>query len=72
MEVKQKEVNAMAQDKFSTMLRDGNDYLQIIQRVPENKRFLLAIIADAFLSGMDTQEAINRTADNAAGQAERR
>lgn len=48
----------MNQDKFSTMVKDGRDYIQIIQSVPKEKRFLLSMMADAFLNGMVAQERL--------------
>ena len=48
----------MSQDKFFTMVKDGRDYIQIIQSIPQEKRFLLSMMADAFLSGMATQERL--------------
>lgn len=54
----------MNQDTFTTMLRDGNTIADILQSVPEEKRFLMRALADAFMDGMIAQERL-------AAQAER-
>lgn len=48
----------MNQDKFSVMVKDGEDFAQIIQNVPEDKRFLLSMVADAFMNGLNTGERL--------------
>lgn len=48
----------MNQDKFTTMVKDGKDFLQIVQSVPEDKRFLLSMMADAFVNGMEAQKRL--------------
>ena len=48
----------MNQDKFITMVRDGNTIIDILQSVPENKRTILAMMAEAFTNGMITQERL--------------
>ena len=48
----------MNQDKFITMVRDGNTIIDILQSVPENKRTILAMMAEAFINGMITQERL--------------
>lgn len=48
----------MCQDKFATMVKDGNIVADILQSVPENKRPLLASMAEAFISGMIAQERL--------------
>ena len=46
----------MNRDKFTAMLNDGKDFIQIVQSIPEDKRFLLSMMADAFVNGMQAQE----------------
>lgn len=48
----------MNQDRFTTMVRDGNTIIDILQSVPENKRTILAMMAEAFINGMITQERL--------------
>ena len=48
----------MEQDKFSTMVRDGKDLIQILNSVPEDKRFLVSELAGAFIDGMLAQERL--------------
>lgn len=48
----------MNQDTFTTMVRDGNAFADILQSVPEDKRFLLSMMADAFINGMIAQERL--------------
>lgn len=48
----------MEQDKFSTMVRDGKDLIQILNSVPEDKRFLVSALAGAFIDGMLAQERL--------------
>lgn len=56
----------MNKDKFTTMVRDGKDFIQIIQSVPEDKRFLLSMVVEAFLNGMNTQERLAAAERNGA------
>lgn len=55
----------MEQDKFSTMVKDGKDFIQIIQSVPEDRRFLLSMMADAFVNGMEAQKQLTAARDSA-------
>jgi hypothetical protein len=55
---KKKGGRTMNQDKFITMVRDGNTIIDILQSVPENKRTILAMMAEAFINGMITQERL--------------
>lgn len=48
----------MTQDKFSTMVKDGKDLIQIIQSVPEDKRPMFSAIAGAYIDGMIAQERL--------------
>lgn len=55
----------MEQDKFSTMVRDGKDLIEILNSVPEEKRPMLSAIAGAFIDGMLAQERLTATQDSA-------
>ena len=55
----------MEQDKFSTMVRDGKDFIQIIQSVPKDKRQMILAIAGAFIDGMLAQERLAAERDSA-------
>lgn len=59
--------NDMDQDTFATMIRDGNSIADILQRVPEDKRFLLSMMADAFLNGMIAQERLTDQSERPGG-----
>lgn len=48
----------MTQDKFTAMMRSGNDLVEIIRSVPKDKQFLLSMAVDAFLSGMTAGERL--------------
>lgn len=48
----------MNQDKFTTMIKDGNTIIDILQSVPESKRLMLAAMAEAFMNGMIAQERL--------------
>ena len=48
----------MNRDTFTAMLNDGKDFIQIVQSIPEDKRFLLSMMADAFVNGMQAQERL--------------
>lgn len=48
----------MNQDTFATLVKDGNAFADILQSVPEDKRFLLSMMADAFINGMIAQERL--------------
>lgn len=50
----------MSQENLTMMVKNGRDFLQIIQSVPENKRFLLSMVADAFVNGMEAQERLEK------------
>lgn len=55
----------MSQDKFSTMVRDGKDLIQILNSVPADKRPMLSAIAGAFIDGMIAQERLAAGQDSA-------
>lgn len=55
----------MEQDKFSTMVRDGKDLIQIIQSVPEDWRPMLSALAGAFIDGMLAQGRLAAERDSA-------
>jgi len=59
----------MTQDKFTTMMRSGNDLIEIIRSVPKDKQFLLSMAVDAFLSGMTAGERLNAQAEVERGSA---
>ncbi len=42
-------------------IRDVKDLLDIQQRVPKEKRGILALMMTSFISGMEAQEAIDRS-----------
>lgn len=48
----------MNQDSYSSMVRDGRDLIQILQNAPESQRMLTAIMAEAFLSGLNVGEKL--------------
>lgn len=48
----------MSENTFTTMVRDGKDLIEIIQKVPEEKRPLLSALAGAFIDGMIAQERL--------------
>ena len=54
----------MNKDTFTTMLRDGSAFADILQSVPEDKRMLMRAMAGAYIDGMIAQEQL-------AAQAER-
>ena len=59
----------MNRDKFTAMLNDGKDFIQIVQSIPEDKRFLLSMMADAFVNGMQAQERLMDIHPSAGGGA---
>lgn len=52
----------MSENLFATLVKDGAAYIKIIESVPEDKRFLLSMVADAFINGMETQERLTNQA----------
>lgn len=50
----------MNQNELTKMVKDGRDYIEIMQSIPENKRFLVAMVAEAFVSGMQAQEQLTQ------------
>ena len=48
----------MNQDKFATMIKDGNTIIDILNSVPESKRILLTAMTEAFMNGMIAQERL--------------
>ena len=56
--VVKKEGSTMERDTFTTMLRDGNTFAGILQSVQEDKRFLLSMMAEAFINGLNTGEKL--------------
>lgn len=55
----------MNQDKFTTMVKDGNAIIDILQSVPENKRLLLTAMTEAFINCMIAQERLAAERDSA-------
>lgn len=49
----------MKQENLTAMVGSGRDFLQIIRSVPEDKRFLLSMVMDAFVSGMTAREHLD-------------
>lgn len=48
----------MSENTFTTMVRDGKNLIEIIQKVPEEKRPLLSALAGAFIDGMLAQDRL--------------
>ena len=49
----------MEQAKYTSKeIKEANAFLQILDGVPQNKRFILALVADAFINGMNAQEQL--------------
>ena len=40
------------------MKETDKEIIQIVQSIPEDKRFLLSMMADAFVNGMQAQERL--------------
>lgn len=40
-------------------ISEAKNFLQILDSVPEDKRFILALVTDAFINGMNAQEQMN-------------
>lgn len=57
-------VTSMTQDKFTTLMRSGNDLVEIIRSVPKDKLFLLSMAVDAFLSGFTAGEKLAAEQDS--------
>lgn len=55
----------MKTNNYVKMVRDGEDFIQIIQKAPEDKQALILMMAEAFLAGLTTGE---RVAAERAGQ----
>lgn len=51
----------MNEDSFVKMVEDGRELIRITRSVPENKRFLLSMMLDAFVSGMEAQERLSES-----------
>lgn len=43
---------------------EAKTFLQILDSVPKEKRFILALVTDAFINGMNAQEQLNSTQGN--------
>lgn len=54
----------MNTDSYTKMVEDGRDIISVLNSAPEDKRFLVTAIAEAFINGMIAQERLT-------GQAER-
>ncbi|MCI8363195.1 MAG: hypothetical protein HFJ41_08920 [Clostridia bacterium] len=39
-------------------INEAKKFLQILDSVPKDKRFILALVTDAFINGMNTQEQL--------------
>ena len=49
----------MEQAKYTSKeIKEANAFLQILDGVPQNKRFILALVADACINGMNAQEQL--------------
>jgi len=40
-------------------ITEAKNFLQILDSVPKEKRFILALVTDAFINGMNAQEQMN-------------
>lgn len=50
----------MEQTKYTPEeVKEANAFLQILDGVSQDKRFILALVADAFINGMNAQEQMN-------------
>lgn len=50
----------MEQAKYTPEeVKEANAFLQILDGVSQDKRFILALVADAFINGMNAQEQMN-------------
>ena len=48
----------MKTDSYTKMVEDGRDIISVLNSVPEDKRFMLSMMADAFINGMIAQEQL--------------
>ena len=39
-------------------INEAKNFLQILDSVPKDKRFILALVTDAFINGMNAQEQL--------------
>lgn len=46
----------MKANNYVNMVRDGEDFIQIIQNAPKDKQALVLAMAEAFLAGLSTGE----------------
>lgn len=49
-------------------ITEAKNFLQILDSVPKDKRFILALVTDAFINGMNAQEQL--TVDQPGTQKE--
>lgn len=50
----------MNADSYTKMLEDSGDIAHVLNSAPEDKRFLVEAIAEAFLNGLNTGEKLAR------------
>jgi len=48
----------MNTDSYTKMVEDGRDFYSVLNSAPEDKRFLVSAIAEAFLNGLNTGERL--------------
>ena len=48
----------MNTDSYTKMVEDGRDIISVLNSAPEDKRFLVSAIAEAFLNGLNTGEKL--------------
>ena len=48
----------MNTDSYTKMVEDGGDIISILNSAPEDKRFLVSAIAEAFLNGLNMGEKL--------------
>lgn len=48
----------------SEEISEAKTFLQILDSVPKDKRFILELVTDAFINGMNAQEQLNGTQAN--------
>lgn len=48
----------MSTDSYTKMVADGRDMISVLNSAPEDRRFLVTAIAEAFLNGVNTGEKL--------------
>ena len=56
----------MNDDSCTKMVGDGRDIINVLNSAPEDKRFLVSAIAEAFLNGLNTGEKLARASQDSA------